>query len=217
LLDNGTAVGEVRELRDPFRTRAAMWTDGKVQMMGNPRDAESTASGLNNTGTAVGYYVKEGGRRQSERSSGDSHAAMWKDARQIALPELSGLGECLDINARGVAVGWADASDGHKACRWMDGKLNTLPTPIGYSSEAYSINGHGTIVGECFKVGHDLFAYIWRDGTGEDLNKLIPADSKWQLSVAKHISDSGFIVGDGKYYKFPAHTWRAFLLTPIQN
>lgn len=46
-----------------------------------------------------------------------------------------------------------------------------------------------------------------------NLNRLIPANSGWQLTVARAINDAGQIVGDG----ILNGQQRAFLLTPVTS
>lgn len=226
LLADGAAVGD---LMQGGRRWAALWSGGKAQTVGNAQDVEATAYGVNASGTAVGFFIPEGGSPQSFASPGSRHAAQWKDGRQIALSDLgtepagrSGysrvLSEARAINANGDIVGYSDGPEGRRACLWKKEKLEPLSAFKGYSTEAHSINKSGVIVGEAQeqadKQGWKWIACIWREGKQEDLNLLIPADSGWKLSVAAYISDRGLIVGYGTYDKYPGHYWRAFLLTP---
>lgn len=219
LLDDGTAAGYV--FRDK-KNQAAVWKDRGTRSLGDPMNAESVCNDMNSRGTAVGFVIPAGHRVESEWSPGDRHAARWKEGQQNPMPELGGaLSECKAINEAGTAVGWSDTKNGRSACRWQDGKGEILPSPEGFKTEAYSINREGTIVGEAVeqanKEGWKWLAYIWKEGKGEDLNRLIPTNSGWKLSVASHISNSGLIVGYGHCDKYAEQTWRAFLLTPIKE
>ncbi len=229
LLNDGTSAGDV--FIDGHR-RAGLWVGGKLIVLGSRGDVESVANAVNHSGTAVGLYIPQGGQGQSWMSSGDRHAALWKDGRQSALLEVGGgwasvspvgrrLSECLAVNDGGLAVGWSDGPDGRRAYMWKDGKNEVLSTPKGYTSEAHSINKAGDIVGQVLeqanKPGWKWLACIWRGGKMEDLNQLIPSDSGWNLNVPSHITDNGLIVGYGRLEKYPDHRWRAFLLTPIMR
>lgn len=188
--EDGTAVGSVF---DETKRRAALWKSGKLQILGNPNDEETYAAGSNRFGTVVGFSIPKGGSSQSFMSPGDRYAALWKDGQQIALQKFghqtsvrSGveskfLSECRAINDNGVAVGWLDGPGARKACVWKEGKVETLPTPKNYASEAHAINKAGDIVGEAQeqanKEGWKWIACIWRNGKMEDLNRLIPANS----------------------------------------
>jgi uncharacterized membrane protein len=204
--------------------------DFSAGLLGNPTDAENSASGVNRARTVVGYFVPEGHSRQSIQSPGDRRAAIWKDGRQSALrnlrPEVAPkwgtnpqpLSDCNAINDTGVAAGWVLAPDGRKACLWKDGRVEVLSTLDGYDSEARSIKKDDTVVGgireQGNKGGRGPLAFLWRNGKGIVLNSQIPADSGWTLYTAAHISDSGFIVGYGKYSKRPSDFEHVFLLTP---
>lgn len=218
LLDDNMAAGYIYP---KGVVRAAVWQGNTARMPGNPHDAESRCNWVNSKGTAVGLVIPEGGHTPNMREPGDRHAAMWRDGREMRLPELGGAtSECEAINEADVAVGWSDTKDGRKACLWNAGTVHVLGSPEGYESEAHSINRRGDIVGEMHRragKGGMEGACIWRNGAAEDLNRLIPADSGWTLSVAKQISNNGLIVGIGSYAKYPDHYWRAFLLTPIRR
>jgi hypothetical protein len=58
-----------------------------------------------------------------------------------------------------------------------------------------------------------MLAFLYSGAVMYDLNKLIPANSGWRLTVAFGINDAGLIVGIG------AHNGqqRPFLLTPATS
>ncbi len=219
LLDDGTAGGWIVGNKTK---QAVMWKEGAMSLIGSPLNFESVCNGINDRGASVGSFIPERKPSQPVSSWWDRHAVMWKDGRQFALPELGGaMSECSAINEAEQAVGWADTKTGRNACLWQNGKVAALPTLQGYKSEAHSINRSGTIVGESMetakKEGWRWLACLWRDGKMHDLNALVSADSGWKLSVATHICDTGLIVGYGHSEKYPTHTWRAFLLTPVSR
>jgi uncharacterized membrane protein len=226
LLDDGYACGYIYQNK---AHRAAIWQGSKMQVVGNPEDAESKCHGINSKGTAVGQYVPKDGQLGS-MIPGDWRPALWKDGSQVALPHLLDMEKagsgfrirasvCEAINEDGIAAGWSETPNGRKACLWKDGKVMVLPAPDGLSAEARSINNHGVAVGAVVervnKAGRKEYACVWRGGIAEDLNSLVPPGSGWKFRVASHISDSGYIVGYGDYDKYPDHRGRAFLLTPV--
>lgn len=230
LLDSGNAVGH---RNDNGRMTAVVWQNGRAEVIGNVGDAENVATGASRNGIVVGYYVPEGGSRESVMNEGNRRAVMWKGGKQITLPGLDDpepavpdfhgnrRSACNAINALGVAVGFTDAQSGRTACSWKNGKVEALPVFEGFRTEAHSINKGGVIVGEALenanKEGWKWLACTWRDGKIEDLNKLIPPNSGWKLHVAKQISDTGFIVGYGTYDRYPKDRWRAFMLKPVSK
>lgn len=227
LLADGLAVGTTTVKRQRL---AACWLGGKCQVLGNLQDEESAANDVNRAGTAVGFYVPNGGLKQSAQAMGDRHAAVWQDGQQIALPELGalslidknlagfGFSDCEAINEDGIAVGWSDGPQGKKACVWKAGKVVALPGQEGNRATAHSINKSGAIVGMASPLEPEkrVFACLWRADKQVDLNTLIPPDSGWTLLAATHISDKGLIVGYGVYDKFPKDARRAFLLIPVK-
>lgn len=85
-----------------------------------------------------------------------------------------------------------------------------LGTLGGAQSFANAINGHGHVVGEAdLRTGRHAFA--WKNGTTQDLNKLI-SGSAWLLDQAYDISDGGRIAGSGVING----QRRAYLLVPTQ-
>lgn len=83
--------------------------------------------------------------------------------------------------------------------------------PKGRVSSAYAINNKGQVVGTS-ETKDDEKAFIWDIDHGmRDLNDLIPKNDGWiNLSTAKAINDSGYILGEGNYYG----TDKNFLLIP---
>lgn len=137
----------------------------------------------------------------------------------------------LRINNNGDIIGmlFKDDASAEKAVLWKDEKVILLGSLRGNKgwARAYDINNKGQVVGgsEINKLlareEYDLtpmFPYvnhpfIWEDGRMQDLNDLIPRNSRWTLNVAVAINDKGQIVGSG------VHNGKnhAYLLTPIDK
>ena len=84
--------------------------------------------------------------------------------------------------------------------------LGALGAPY---SNALAVNSAGTeIVGYAGdQVPH---AFLYSRGSMKDLNRLIPRDSGWTLSLATGVDDTGLIAGYGLH----DGSQRAFLLVP---
>jgi len=54
-------------------------------------------------------------------------------------------------------------------------------------------------LGSSCNMDNSFRAFMWKNGTGIDLNTLIDSASGWVLLSAKTINDSGQIVGYGTY------------------
>jgi hypothetical protein len=93
--------------------------------------------------------------------------------------------------------------------RWT---IVSLPILAGYETvggTAQGINEKGDIVGSCGDnyEGLNGSATLWVSGTAFDLNKLVPPNSGWSLSIAYDINENGWISGVG-YKNNEIHTFR---------
>jgi probable HAF family extracellular repeat protein len=117
------------------------------------------------------------------------------------------------INAGGQVVGESDISGGtaYHAFLYTNGIMKDLGTLGGDDSTAYGINDVGQVVGFADIAGNYSRAFVYGNGTMQDLNSMI-SSSKWTLTDAMAINDNGWIVGYGTN---PDGYTHAFLLTPI--
>jgi pimeloyl-ACP methyl ester carboxylesterase len=93
--------------------------------------------------------------------------------------------------------------------RWTAVPLPILPGYETVGGTAQGINEKGDIVGSCGDnyEGLNGSATLWVSGTAFDLNKLVPPNSGWTLSIAYDINDKGWISGVG-YKDHEIHTFR---------
>ncbi len=176
-------------------TEAFIWENGLLTSLGI--SGNSTATDINNAGLVVGYHF-----------IGDtSRPFLWDDG---VVTELGGFGGDVGIaeaiNEQNQVVGFANDEEDQYGFLWDSGVLVQLaPLQQGFSSQAYDINDHGTIVGKSISA-----AAIWEDLVPSDLNSMISPDSNWVLIEAQSINNDGAIVGWGSHNG----TLRAFLLVP---
>ena len=158
----------------------------------------SSASGINNNHQIVGA---------SDNASGYSHAVMWSNGQITDLGTLGGTqSAAYAINNFGQVTGWAHtASEATDVFLWSNGRMTDLGT-FGLDPVGEAINNHGVIVGQSGNR-----AWIWSNGTFQNLNNLIPPGSGFTLDNATAINDNGQIVANGKNSTGQEH---AFLLTP---
>jgi probable HAF family extracellular repeat protein len=153
----------------------------------------------------------------SDTASGGSHAALWAVSSKgtVSFLDLGTLGgtssQAEAINDLLEVVGSSDTATGTDAFLWI-GKMFDLGNLGGSFAVANSINNLSVVVGSSNTAGDtDVHAFIWTAKKGlVDLNKLIPANSGWDLQVASSINDSGTIVGAG-LFNGASH---AFILSP---
>ncbi len=164
----------------------------------------SSAYGINNSGTVVGY---------GNLASGNFGAFVWTS--QSGLNQLGTFGGAdsyaTGINNSGEMIGYASLNSGYEHAFSALGAAMTDLGTLGGSSFAYGINDSGEIVGYSWPTsGDNPHAFLYMNGIMIDLNALIPTGSGWQLLEAYGINNAGQIVGEG-LLKGQAH---AFLLDP---
>jgi probable HAF family extracellular repeat protein len=165
----------------------------------------SSAYGINNAGTVVGY---------GNIGNGMFRGFVWTPGG--GMEELGTFGGnnsyATGINSSGEVVGHASLSSGYEnAFLEVGGVMTDLGSLGGGSSYAYGINDSGTVVGYSWVAGDDNpHAFVYMGGVMLDLNALIPSGSGWELLEAYAINNGGEIVGEG-LFDGQSH---AFLLDP---
>ena len=117
----------------------------------------------------------------------------------------------MDVNTAGTIVGWADDMAGVQRAFLDDAAgMRTVGT-IGTASTAYGVSDAGTVVGDYTLTTGDKRAFVYADGSMQDLTALIPAGSGWVLTTARDVNGTGQIVGTGTINGVT----HAYLLTPV--
>jgi hypothetical protein len=111
----------------------------------------------------------------------------------IALPS-EGAATAFAINRAGQVAGWVLDSEGtRQATFWPDLlTVSLLEGPSGKSSEAFSRNDQGFIVGTV-----EGSAFAWSGHEAVDLHQIVPKDSPWRFFRAIAINESECIVAEG--------------------
>ncbi len=178
--ENGQVVGSAGAVGNQWH--AFVWDNGVMTDLGTLGAGSSGATAINDRGQVAGFAAAPSG----------THACMWSSGRIRDLhPDgLPGQSWALEINNRGQAAGWYDPPFGGKsrAVFWDEtGRMIEIGVPDNTSSQAYSLNDKGQVVG--YYVGDDrvIHGFLWEDGNRTDLGALTP----------RGINDRGAIVGDG--------------------
>ncbi len=177
----------------------------------NPTAYEQPSQSLdiNNLGQVVGFSPDViDGKFQQYR------AVLWDSDGNVEDLGINGFAN--GINDQGQIVGSESTPEGDRAFLLNSttgdkidlGVLGTNSQGIS-SSAASKINNISQVIGSSSSSSGNV-AFIWENGVLSNLNDLIPADSGWILDSATDISDTGYIVGNGR---LNGQT-RAFFLTP---
>ena len=207
---------------DPF-----LWESGKMIDLGTLGGTIGSPLGFNNRGEVVG----------TSKLAGDAiqHPFLWTKKR--GMQDLGTLGGDTGlpnwINDSGDIVGKVDlpgslSPQDHHAVLWRHGRMIDLGTfPEDTSSNAYSVNSRGQVVGTSEDRAHMVIgvgehAFLWEgNGPMVDLNTLIPAGSSLRLTYAVAINDRGEIAGFGVAPGVPPENYEteghAYILIPCDE
>jgi probable HAF family extracellular repeat protein len=184
---------------------AATWSNGVVRTLGpNP----SFALDINDSGLAAGAIY-------ASPFSPISAAALLSPDGSIVVDNIPGGPSSMGVainNAGDMVVNshHADGSMG-RTYLYTGGRLADLGMLKGHTHSAGTgINNLGHIVGAS-QSARERRAFIYADGTMEDLNHLIRPRTRLQLLVAYAINDNEQVIGVGQ---LGDGTPQAFLLTP---
>lgn len=160
-----------------------------------------TLGGASGFATAINIWSEVVG--QSENAAGEPHATLWWLAQPYDLTPDSSTGIANAINNNGWAVGSAQFPNGYHGFIWHPyyGTLNFGTLPGDITSEFFDINDHEDIVGTSIGDGGPpppQRAIRIIQGRWDDLNTLVTAPG-WTLETARAISNTGFIVGEGRF------------------
>jgi probable HAF family extracellular repeat protein len=184
---------------------AATWSNGVVRTLG---PNASFALDINDSGLAAGAIY-------ASPFSPISAAALLSPDGNIVVDNipggLSSMGVAIN-NAGDMVVNSHDANGSiGRTYLYTGGRLVDLDTLKGHTySAGTGINNHGHVVGVS-QNARGRRAFLYADGTMEDLNHLVRPRTRLELLVAYAINDNEQIVGVGE---LGDGTPQAFLLTP---
>ncbi len=178
-----------------------LWRNGVMHAIGH---AGGLASDVNNRGVVVGNV--------------DAGAFWWNGGSEHLLPTPEGTSgsTARRINEHNDAVGTLSLADGNSsAIEWIHLRTpRLLPTPDGFSSDAFGINNAGDIVGD---IGNDSTEIAWEwghDGSSHALQPEYPNG----LGQANLINNRGVAAGGldfGGQLGLWAATWRHGTVTKL--
>lgn len=160
---------------------AFLYRNGAMSDLGTFGGPFSSATGINDSGTVVGYATN---------SAGVGRAFIFRNGIMSDIGTLGGSsGKAYGINNSGDVVGQANTSGGSvHAFLYRNGVMSDIGTLGGFASVAYGINDSGTVVGEAGR------AFVYRNGVMTDLNAVADTTGGWSLGKAVGINNKGEIV-----------------------
>lgn len=185
--DSGQIAGQYypgqNSITRPFVYSGGTMTD--IGLLGGPQGAAyGAASGINNSGVAVGG---------STLNAGNVHAVVWSNGVMTDIGTLGGTNSAaLAISNTGYVVGysWLHGDNGRHAFIYSNGTMTDLGALASSAdSRALAVNDAGQAVGYSV-VGNQNHATLWSNGTVTDLGAFSSFGSQ-----AVGINDSGFIIG----------------------
>jgi probable HAF family extracellular repeat protein len=183
--------------------QAVVWSKSGILNLGVlPGGHYSQGLAINLEGEVAGF---------SNRADGNWYGFLWNKAK--GMQELPTLAHGFPVSANGINdLGEVVGGSGGCAVLWHADENHTaecLGAAWNTWSTAFAVNNVGQVVGWS---GNG--AFIWSRETGiQELNKLIPSNSGWNLVMATSINVQGQITGEGDING----TQHAFLLTPISQ
>lgn len=166
---------------------------GSITLLNDGGAAKSSAEGINDAGTVVGWIEDANGL-----SSGVSGQVPWTTTTRIDLPgavstptQIPTTGTLvLETDESGTLVGAVDLATGrHGFIRRPDGSVELFERAGADGTLAVDINNNGVVVGNYIENG--LFrAFKYESGV---LTDIVPPNSS--AAIASGINDSGQIVG----------------------
>jgi probable HAF family extracellular repeat protein len=175
--------------------------------LASPSSFFAVACGVNDADQVAGFWLTNEGYQHAMRIDPDSGPA---DLPSVDGP--TGFSSACAIDSTGQVGGQADSQGVARAFRARAGK--PLDNIDGFASTGSNVEAivKGRSVGWFFAQGGTQRAFTYTDDNGGlDLNTAIPSDSGWVLSVAKGVTASGEIIGEG--LKDGVRT--TFRLTPV--
>ena len=188
----------------------AFSSDGKLMtaLTMLPGYGDSKATGINNHGVIVGDAMGPYDKR---------YVFIYDGGGMSVLDTLPGYeyNYANAINDVGQVVGSAFSGTHSHAFLYCEGSMTDLGTLPGCTdSYAMDINEHGQIVGYSYSSSGASIAFLYSHGVITDLDSMLPLSSRWTLTTAFGINDSGEIVATG-YNSAVSSRAHAVLLTPI--
>ncbi|MEV4381623.1 hypothetical protein [Streptosporangium sp. NPDC049644] len=173
--------------------------DGSVLKLAAFKNQYIEVGSLNNSGSVVGLVDTDPDPFVLELRAFRTKPGKPIDLEKDILSSVNTTG-AFDINRKGEVAGYGKdvlGGGGHVPLIWdEDGTRHEMTTAFG--GRALAINNAGVAVGELNTRSGPTRAALYADGTGVDLNTLVPAGTALTLEKATGINDLNQITGVAK-------------------
>ena len=200
--------------RKSGRSRAFLYSAGKMTDLGATAVSIAMPTTLMPTGQAVGYCVTPG--KRAERAFLYRPGVGMKDLGTLGGSSEQGycgindLGQVVaTLRSRRPAPAWRGQ---HAFCLPPGSGMKDLGSLGGRASSAFGINGKGQVVGDAVNSHGASHAFLYQpDGTMIDLNAAVEPAPRWTLGNARPSTIAGRSPATARTANGNTH---AFLLTP---
>ena len=202
---NGQVVGRYNPIPDAAQ-HAFLYQNGSMQDLGVLGDGGNnkftSATGINNHGQVVGCGTL------TDFWGQDQAGFLYSNGSMQAIGSDS---TAYGINNNGQVVGsaWDNGISYTQAYLYSNGLIQFLGA--GRGSNAMGVNDNGQVVGYGFSMTNPR-AFLYSNGSVQNLNNLIDPSLGWTLVGASSINNLGQIFGEGFN---PTGQDEAYLLTPV--
>jgi probable HAF family extracellular repeat protein len=172
-------------------SRAFVWEDGAMKLLGMKLWTEGLASSINNHGEIVGA-MRVDGARHSFLFREDTYSDLGEIDRfpRLGMPGSFVAGGSINDNSR-MVVRLTVPNGDQRTALWSEGEPAFFGVlDDGRLCSGAAINNHDHIVGQVFDSNSHSRPFLWRDGEFTDLGSL-----GGTRASATEINDQGMVVG----------------------
>ncbi len=186
---------------EKYQRHPVLWDKKGIHDLTDVLTEKAEIQSINDRGDILAHLLTRKGIRN----------VLYSQGKIIEIPTLGrSHNRANGLNNLGEVVGFIETKSDIHAFLYQK-KTIDLGTLGGDYSVALSVNDRGEIVGRSSTKADVVHACLWVKGKIFDLNDLIQNKEEWFLESARHIGNSGAIVGDGKHNGKKA----AYLLIPL--
>jgi probable HAF family extracellular repeat protein len=179
-------------------TRGFIWEKGVMQDLGTLGGADTSLSGINESGQVAGVSYVNSNPPPDPDLCGfpiTTHPFFWQDGKMVDIGTLGGTcASTASINNRGQVAGTSNLLGDEilHPFLWEPGKLRDLGTFGGTFGVANWLNDAGEVIGVASTLGDQEFhGFFWKDGVLTDIGTI----NEDVCSIPHFMNSRGLVVG----------------------